>query len=129
MMTSVNSQYDRNRQWKAIAFLALTCLVMVICLTQRASVLRDLQMTSANVAFSTQSDVDTHASASLSPCQLSAHSLLSTQPVFFEHVLLMSGQLLLVLSLFVTVAWCPPLDDTSPLTERRIYLKNCVFRE
>jgi len=129
MMTPVNSQYDRNRQWKAIAFLALTCLVMMICLTQRASVLRDLQMTSTEVAFSAQSGADTHASASLSPCQLSAHSLLSTQPVFFEQILLISGLLLLIVSLFVRVETSAPPDNTSVFTERRIYLKNCVFRE
>jgi hypothetical protein len=124
MMTSAASQYDRNRQRKAIAFLALACFVLIICLAQRASVLREMQLKSADVALSVQTGVDAH----LSPCQLSAHSILAAQPVFFENVLFTPG-LLLVLSLVMKPLTLPPADDPLPLIECRIYLKNCVFRE
>ena len=108
--------------------LAVACFVMFVCLTQRAGVLHQLQIQAANVLVAENSAPDAD-SPTISPCELSAHSLFAAQPIHFDTVLLLPGLLLLLLAapINVSIAPVPVTLFTPPLL--RIHLKNCVFRE
>ena len=123
------STQHKNRQLKALALLVLACFVMLICLTQRASILHQMQVKAAALSQAAESSGQKPVSPALSPCELSAHSLLAAQPIHFDTILILPGLLVLVLALLIKISILPRpaiLFRPPPL---RIHLKNCVFRE
>lgn len=125
MMTTAGSAYTKNRQLKATLLLVIACCVMLICLTQRASILHQMQVKAAEIGLTTQSSGHEATTPSLSPCELSAHSLLAAQPLHFDTIILWPG--LLAVLVTVNVRALPDAIPRPP--QRRIHLKNCVFRE
>ena len=125
----------RNRQLPGKWFLVLTCLVMAICLVQRAvyvhhfldNAARQVQEPAVS-ALSQQPSAD-EAEQGPSPCQLSAKSLLCAQPLFFDGALPAITRTRTLLQLTAAArAWVFRDDPVRPPT-LRIHLKNCVFRE
>ncbi|PUX38291.1 copper-binding protein [Cronobacter turicensis] len=129
MITTAGSAYTRNRQLKAILLLVIACCVMLICLTQRASILHHMQVKAAALSLTTPNSGPEATTPSLSPCELSAHSLLAAQPLHFDTIILLPGLLVILLAILITlnVRALPDAIPRPPL--RRIHLKNCVFRE
>ncbi|MCU6677341.1 copper-binding protein [Leclercia tamurae] len=121
--------HQKNRQLKAIVLLVVACFVMLICLTQRASILHNMQVKAAALTLSAENSVQEGVSPALSPCELSAHSLLNAQPLHFDTLLLLPGLLVLVLAVLIKISVLPRpvILFRPPLL--RIHLKNCVFRE
>nr|WP_072015270.1 copper-binding protein [Pseudescherichia vulneris] len=120
---------QKNRQLKAVALLVVACFVMLICLAQRASVLHHMQIKAATLTLLADNNTQERAPATLSPCELSAHSLLAAQPLHFDTILLLPGLLVLVLAVIVKISVLPlPVTLFRPPL-LRIHLKNCVFRE
>lgn len=119
----------KNRQLRAIALLFVACVVMLICLTQRAAILHHMQVKAATLSLSADHSPQELSSPGLSPCELSAHSLLSAQPLHFDNLLLLPGLLVLVLAVLIKISVLPRpvILFRPPLL--RIHLKNCVFRE
>ncbi|WP_350223558.1 copper-binding protein [Leclercia adecarboxylata] len=119
----------KNRQLKAVALLVVACFVMLICLTQRASILHHMQVKAAALSLTADNSPQELTSPGLSPCELSAHSLLSAQPLHFDTILLLPGLLVLVLAVLLKISVLPRpvIFFRPPLL--RIHLKNCVFRE
>lgn len=127
MTIRTGTTHQKNRQLKALMLLVVACCVMLICLTQRASVLQQMQVKAAAIVQVANGGQEIAPDA-LSPCQLSAHSLLCAQPLHFDTVLL-PGLLMLLLAalVIVPVRIRPDAVPRPPLL--RIHLKNCVFRE
>ncbi|VEB96421.1 Uncharacterised protein [Cedecea lapagei] len=119
-----------KQQRIGIWFLCLACVVVLVCTAQRMAGLHALQMETVASAVSVQSDSPQAESDSpVTPCELSAKSLLSVPPVLFEGALL---ALCLLLTLLAPVRstrmpFSPP-RATSPPT-LRVHLRFCVFRE
>ncbi|MDI9308326.1 hypothetical protein HIJ99_20730 [Cronobacter sakazakii] len=88
MMTTAGSAYTKNQQLKATLLLVIACCVMLICLTQRASILHQMQVKAAEISLATQNSGHEATTPSLSPCELSAHSLLAAQPLHFDTIIL-----------------------------------------
>lgn len=128
MTIRTGTTHQKNRQLKALMLLVVACCVMLICLTQRASVLQQMQVKAAAIVQVANGGQEIAPDA-LSPCQLSAHALLCAQPLHFDTVLLLPGLLLLLLAalVIVPVRIRPDAVPRPPLL--RIHLKNCVFRE
>ncbi|ALB64927.1 Suppression of copper sensitivity: putative copper binding protein ScsA [Cronobacter condimenti 1330] len=129
MMTTAGSAYTKNRPLKGTLLLVIACCVMLICLTQRASILHQMQVKASALSLTTQSSTYKATPPSLSPCELSAHSLLCAQPLHFDTIIVLPGLLVLVLAVLVkiNVRALPDAIPRPPLL--RIHLKNCVFRE
>jgi hypothetical protein len=127
MTIRTGTTHQKNRQLKALMLLVVACCVMLICLTQRASVLQQMQVKAAAIVQVANGGQEIAPDA-LSPCQLSAHSLLCAQPLHFD-TLLLPGLLMLLLAalVIVPVRIRPDAVPRPPLL--RIHLKNCVFRE
>ncbi|AUG98716.1 copper resistance protein [Pectobacteriaceae bacterium CE70] len=111
-------------------FLVLAGIILLACIAQRIANQHSLYLSHAHemVTLADQSD----KIAPVSPCQLSAHSLLMTQPLFFESPLLFLGSLLAFLAFFIQpikqlTSYPPEREHPPPVL--RIHLKNCVFRE
>ncbi|CAH6664290.1 copper resistance protein [Pseudocitrobacter vendiensis] len=114
-----------HRQRKAILLVALACLVVLVCTAQRMASLHALTMNVASVSQTVSSDVD----APVTPCELSAKSLLASPPVLFEGALFAVALLLAVLAalpVFFTRVWPPRVISPPRL---RVHLRLCVFRE
>lgn len=108
----------------------LAGIAMMICLTQRAGALRDLQITAVRVIHIAGPHADKQPlSAALSPCQLSAHSLLSASPLFFDAIVPLPGLLALLLPAPLARRVQLVYDSFLLWPLRRIHLTNCVFRE
>lgn len=120
---------SKHRQLHAIALLVVACFVMLICLTQRASVLHHMQVKAVALSTMTESSSHERATPALSPCELSAHSLLAAQPLHFDTILLLPGLLVLVLAVRVKLCVLPQPERIFRPSLLRIHLKNCVFRE
>ena len=90
-----------KRQRKAILLVALACLVVLVCTAQRMAGLHALVMNATAVTQSIQQGEDT-AEAPVTPCELSAKSLLAAPPVLFE------GALVAVALLLTLLAAIPP---------------------
>ncbi len=90
-----------KRQRKAILLVALACLVVLVCTAQRMAGLHALVMNATAVTQSIQQGEDT-AEAPVTPCELSAKSLLAAPPVLFE------GALFAVALLLTLLAAIPP---------------------
>ena len=125
----------RNRQLPGKWFLVLTCLVMAICLVQRAvyvhhfldNAARQVQEPAVS-ALSQQPSAD-EAEQGPSPCQLSAKSLLCAQPLFFDGALPAIIIFFALLQLFRQGRAFAPAERPVQAPPPRIHLKNCVFRE
>ena len=128
MTIRTGTPHQKNRQLKALMLLVVACCGMLICLTQRASVLPQMQVKAAAIVQVANGGQEIAPDA-LSPCQLIAHSLLCAQPLHFDTVLLLPGLLMLLLAalVIVPVRIRPDAVPRPPLL--RIHLKNCVFRE
>lgn len=114
-----------HRQRKAILLVALACLVVLVCTAQRMASLHALTMNVASVSQTVSSDGD----APVTPCELSAKSLLASPPVLFEGALFAVALLLAVLAAlpaFFTRVWPPRVISPPRL---RVHLRLCVFRE
>lgn len=116
-----------KRQRKAILLVALACLVVLVCTAQRMASLHALMMTPTAVAQSAQQNAETEAP--VTPCELSAKSLLASPPVLFEGALFAAALLLTVLAAQPVRRerrWPPRVISPPRL---RVHLRLCVFRE
>lgn len=110
-------------------FLCLACVVVMVCTAQRMAGLHALQMQATASAAVVSAPSSTDDGSPVTPCELSAKSLLAASPVLFEGAIL---ALCLLLSLLAPVRvmrlpFSPP-RATSPPT-LRVHLRFCVFRE
>lgn len=124
----------RNRQLLGKGFLIITLLAMALCLVQRAVYLHhffQVAETSATTSLMLGSTVQDQANEDLgpSPCQLSGHSLLGAQPLFFDGALPAVILFLALLALFTERRTLVFRDEPYQAPPRRIHLINCVFRE
>lgn len=127
-MTFSHHDSGCKQRSKALALLALACLIMLVCLTQRIAVLHAPVGNALSLTTSVHSDnADLHIG--LTPCQLEAHSVFMAQPVLFDGALPALDIILSIIVLTGSVSLCrrPRARPPSALT-RRIHLKNCVFR-
>lgn len=117
-----------KRQRKAILLVALACLVVMVCTAQRMAGLHALVMNATAVTQSIQQGEDT-AEAPVTPCELSAKSLLAAPPVLFEGALFAVALLLTLLAAIAPriVRLWPPRVISPP--RLRVHLRLCVFRE
>ncbi|MFK3662115.1 copper resistance protein [Scandinavium sp. NPDC088450] len=115
------------KQRKAFLLVALACLVVLVCTAQRMAGLHALVMNSPALTQSVQQTAD--SDAPVTPCELSAKSLLASPPVMFEGALFAVALLMAVLSVVpqrFERRW-PPRDISPP--RLRVHLRLCVFRE
>ena len=116
------------RQRKAFLLVALACLVVLVCTTQRMAGLHALLMNVSPVAQQTLQQSG-EAEAPVTPCELSAKSLLATPPIMFEGALFAITLILAVLAVVPPrpVRRWPPRVISPP--RLRVHLRLCVFRE
>ncbi|EDK9044208.1 copper resistance protein [Salmonella enterica] len=110
-------------------FLCLACVVVMVCTAQRMAGLHALQMQATASAAVVSAPSSTDDGSPVTPCELSAKSLLAAPPVLFEGAIL---ALCLLLSLLAPVRvmrlpFSPPRAISSPTL--RVHLRFCVFRE
>ena len=118
-----------KRQQMAKWFLCLAGLVVLVCTAQRMAGLHALQMTAAENVLTQSTMVEADEAAPVSPCQLSAKSLLAAPPVLFEGALLVfTLQLTLLAPVWVKSSAAAPVSAFSSPT-LRVHLRFCVFRE
>lgn len=117
-----------NRPRNAFLLVALACLVVLVCTAQRMAGVHALVMNASPVAQqSVQQDAETEAP--VTPCELSAKSLLATPPVMFEGALFAITLLMAVLAAVPQRPerqWPPRVISPPRL---RVHLRLCVFRE
>ncbi|HDI4958656.1 TPA: copper resistance protein [Salmonella enterica] len=110
-------------------FLCLACVVVMVCTAQRMAGLHALQMQATASSAVVSAPPSTDDASPVTPCELSAKSLLAAPPVLFEGAIL---ALCLLLSLLAPVRIMrlpfPPPRAISPPT-LRVHLRFCVFRE
>ncbi|HBR1669791.1 TPA: copper resistance protein [Klebsiella quasipneumoniae] len=117
-----------KRQRKAILFVLLACLVVLVCTAQRMAGMHALVMNLAADSPSLQQTQD-KADAPVTPCELSAKSLMAVPPMLFEGALLAITLLLAVLAAItprIERQWPPRVISPPRL---RVHLRLCVFRE
>ncbi|AEG95507.1 MULTISPECIES: copper resistance protein [Klebsiella] len=117
-----------KRQRKAILLVLLACLVVLICTAQRMAGMHALVMNVTAASQSAQPGPD-NAEAPVSPCELSAKSLMAVPPMLFEGALLAIALLLAVLAAIpprIERIWPPRVISPPRL---RVHLRLCVFRE
>lgn len=110
-------------------FLCLACVVVMVCTAQRMAGLHALQMQATASSAVVSAHPSTDDASPVTPCELSAKSLLAAPPVLFEGAIL---ALCLLLSLLAPVRvmrlpFSPPRAISSPTL--RVHLRFCVFRE
>ncbi|ECK9468612.1 copper resistance protein [Salmonella enterica subsp. enterica] len=110
-------------------FLCLACVVVMVCTAQRMAGLHALQMQATASAAVVSAPSSTDDGSPVTPCELSAKSLLAAPPVLFEGAIL---ALCLLLSLLAPVrvmrlSFSPPRAISPPTL--RVHLRFCVFRE
>lgn len=110
-------------------FLCLACVVVMVCTAQRMAGLHALQMQATATSEVVSTYPSTDDASPVTPCELSAKSLLATPPVLFEGAIL---ALCLLLSLLAPVRvmrlpFSPPRVISPPTL--RVHLRFCVFRE
>lgn len=81
-------------------FLCLACVVVMVCTAQRMAGLHALQMQATASAAVVSAPSSTDDGSPVTPCELSAKSLLAAPPVLFEGAIL---ALCLLLSLLAPV--------------------------
>lgn len=119
-----------KRKQLAKWFLVLACLVVVVCTAQRMAGLHALQMKAATaLSLSQNSAPDADDASPVTPCELSAKSLLAAPPVLFEGALFAVSLLLALLipSRTMRSPATPVREFSSPTL--RVHLRFCVFRE
>lgn len=114
-----------KRQRMGWWFLCLACVVVMVCTAQRMAGLHALQMDTAVTSVVASAQVQADEASPVTPCELSAKSLLAAPPVLFEGAIL-------VLSLLAPVRafrlpFFPPRAISPPTL--RVHLRFCVFRE
>ncbi|CAM3519078.1 copper resistance protein [Klebsiella variicola] len=117
-----------KRQRKAILFVLLACLVVLTCTAQRMAGMHTLVMNLTADSPSLQQHQD-KADAPVTPCELSAKSLMAVPPMLFEGALLAIALLLAVLAAIpprIERIWPPRVISPPRL---RVHLRLCVFRE
>ncbi|MFW2834182.1 copper resistance protein [Klebsiella quasipneumoniae] len=117
-----------KRQRKAILFVLLACLVVLVCTAQRMAGMHALVMNLTADSPSLQQTQD-KADAPVTPCELSAKSLMAVPPMLFEGALLAITLLLAVLAAVpprIGRQWPPRVISPPRL---RVHLRLCVFRE
>ncbi|HBQ2924001.1 TPA: copper resistance protein [Klebsiella quasipneumoniae subsp. similipneumoniae] len=117
-----------KRQRKAILFVLLACLVVLVCTAQRMAGMHALVMNLTADSPSLQQTQD-KADAPVTPCELSAKSLMAVPPMLFEGALLAITLLLAVLAAIpqrIERQWPPRVISPPRL---RVHLRLCVFRE
>lgn len=118
-----------KRQRIAGWFLGLACVVMLVCIAQRVAGLHVLAQVALPVAVADTGNANVSDEAPVTPCELSAKSLLAAAPVLFDGVVLALALLLALLAprplgrlrLAPSPAASPP--------SLRVHLRLCVFRE
>lgn len=116
-----------KRQRKALILVALACLVVLVCTTQRMAGLHALVMKSTMISQTVQQD--DAREAPVSPCELSAKSLLASPPILFEGALVAMAVLMMLLAAMPAAQERRrPVRVISP-PRLRIHLRLCVFRE
>jgi len=118
-----------KRRRIATSFLALACLVILICMTQRIVSLHALQIRVSESALLITPSGSEQVESPLTSCELSSKSLLMASPLIFDSALFAAVILLLALTLprALPLRFPPLREFSSPVL--RIHLRNCVFRE
>ncbi len=94
----------RLRQSSAKWLLVITCLVMALCLVQRAVYLRHMLSGAAPVSLTaTSHSTSADNTSGPQPCQLSAWSLLCAQPLFFDGALPALFAFLVLMAVFTAL--------------------------
>lgn len=110
-----------KRQRMGWWFLCLACVVVMVCTAQRMAGLHALQMDTAVTSVVASAQVQADEASPVTPCELSAKSLLAAPPVLFEGAILV---LCLLLSLLAPVrAACLPFSHREP---SRRPLSGCI---
>lgn len=89
-----------KRQRMGWWFLCLACVVVMVCTAQRMAGLHALQMDTVATSVVVSAQAQTDETSPVTPCELSAKSLLAAPPVLFEGAILV---LCLLLSLLAPV--------------------------
>ena len=117
-----------KRQRKAILLVALACLVVLICTAQRMAGMYALVI-NATAATQLVQQGQSNSDEPVTPCELSAKSLMAVPPMLFEGALFAIALLLAVLAASparIERLW-PPREISPP--RLRVHLRLCVFRE
>jgi len=117
-----------KRPRNAFLLVALACLVVLVCTAQRMAGVHALVMNASPVAQQTVQQ-NNEVDAPVTPCELSAKSLLATPPVMFEGALFAITLLMAVLAAVPQRPerqWPPRVISPPRL---RVHLRLCVFRE
>ena len=77
-----------KRQRMGWWFLCLACVVVMVCTAQRMAGLHALQMDTVATSVVVSAQAQTDEASSVTPCELSAKSLLAAPPVLFEGAIL-----------------------------------------
>lgn len=111
-------------------FLFLACLVVLVCTAQRMVGMHALQMKAAeSIVLAQDGATDAELASPVSPCELSAKSLLAAPPVLFEGALFVFSLILSLLTpLQAKLSSIAPVRAFSSPT-LRVHLRFCVFRE
>lgn len=126
--------FMRARRSATKWLLVLTCLVMMLCLIQRAVYLRHI-FTEASESVHSSSLVlqspltDLEPEKGPAPCQISAFSLLCAQPIFFEGAIPALIVLLALISTMCGQSVQVSRESAPQSPPLRIHILNCVFRE
>ncbi|MGU3524737.1 copper resistance protein [Enterobacteriaceae bacterium C23F] len=121
-----------KRPRNAFLLVALACLVVLVCTAQRMAGVHALVMNAFPVAQQTAQQTvqqNNEDDAPVTPCELSAKSLLATPPVMFEGALFAITLLMAVLAAVPQRPerqWPPRVISPPRL---RVHLRLCVFRE
>ncbi|MFG6655998.1 copper resistance protein [Scandinavium sp. M-37] len=121
-----------SRQRKAFLLVALACLVVLICTAQRMAGLHALMMNASPVAqqsLQQTTEQSSDSEAPVTPCELSAKSLMAVPPVLFEGAMFGIALLMAVLAAVPQRPerqWPPRVISPPRL---RVHLRLCVFRE
>jgi hypothetical protein len=121
-----------KRPRNAFLLVALACLVVLVCTAQRMAGVHALVMNASPVAQQTDQQTvqqNNEDDAPVTPCELSAKSLLATPPVMFEGALFAIALLMAVLAAVPQRPerlWPPRVISPPRL---RVHLRLCVFRE
>lgn len=102
-----------KRQRKAILFVLTACLVVLTCTAQRMAGMHALVMNLTADSPSLQQNRD-QVEAPVTPCELSAKSLMAVPPMLFEGALLAITLLLAVLAAIRRVSNASGLPALSP---------------
>ncbi len=120
------------RQSAGKRILLLACIIMTVCLVQRAFFPHELPTTAQASAFTLQATEPSAGGTEtkgITLCLLSSHSIQCAQPLFFDGMIPALVVFLALIALFCVISTMPstPTPVFQPL--QRIHLKNCVFRE